>query len=130
MTAAVDSLNVAWPPASRSTKLQPRVARRAVMSEVWWDVVGVGENSVDHVLRLPALPSLADATKLEVRSSTHEPGGQVVTTLCTCIAMGLRASYIGAFGRTTTASGCGGRWPRAASTSATAWCGRCRTARR
>ena len=68
------------------------------MSEIWWDVVGVGENSVDHVLRLPALPSLADATKLEIRSSTHEPGGQVVTTLCTCIAMGLRASYIGAFG--------------------------------
>jgi hypothetical protein len=29
----------------------------AVMSEIWWDVVGVGENSVDHVLRLPALPS-------------------------------------------------------------------------
>ena len=57
------------------------------MSEIWWDVVGVGENSVDHVLRLPALPSLADATKLEIRSSTHEPGGQVVTTLCTCIAM-------------------------------------------
>lgn len=68
------------------------------MSEVWWDVVGVGENSVDHVLRLPELPSLAGATKLQVRSSTHEPGGQVVTTLCTCIAMGLRASYIGAFG--------------------------------
>lgn len=68
------------------------------MSEVWWDVVGVGENSIDHVLRLPQLPSLADATKLQIRSSTHEPGGQVVTTLCTCIAMGLRASYVGAFG--------------------------------
>ena len=68
------------------------------MSEIWWDVVGVGENSVDHVLRVPRLPSLPDATKLQIRSSTHEPGGQVVTTLCTCIAMGLRASYIGAFG--------------------------------
>jgi len=68
------------------------------MSEIWWDVVGLGENSVDHLLRLPEIPSLANATKLEIRSSTHEPGGQVVTTLCTCIAMGLRASYIGAFG--------------------------------
>jgi sugar/nucleoside kinase (ribokinase family) len=68
------------------------------MSEVWWDVVGVGENSMDHVLRLPRLPSPADATKLQIRSATHEPGGQVVTTLCTCVAMGLRASYIGAFG--------------------------------
>jgi len=63
-----------------------------------WDVVGVGENSVDHVLRLPALPALADATKIQVRSATHEPGGQIVTALCTCTAMGLRASYIGIFG--------------------------------
>jgi sugar/nucleoside kinase (ribokinase family) len=68
------------------------------MSEIWWDVVGLGENSVDHVLRLPRLPSLAEATKMEIRSSSHEAGGQVVTTLCTCVAMGLRASYIGAFG--------------------------------
>ena len=68
------------------------------MSEIWWDVVGVGENSVDHVLRLPRLPSLAEATKLQIRSSSHEPGGQVVTALCTCVAMGLRASYVGAFG--------------------------------
>ena len=68
------------------------------MTEIWWDVVGVGENSVDHVLRLPALPSLAEASKIQVRSSTHEAGGQVVTALCTCTAMGLRASYIGAFG--------------------------------
>ena len=68
------------------------------MTEIWWDVVGVGENSVDHLLRLPALPSLAEASKIQVRSSTHEAGGQVVTALCTCTAMGLRASYIGAFG--------------------------------
>ena len=64
----------------------------------WWDVVGVGENSMDHVLRLPAIPSLPEAAKLQIRSQTHEPGGQVVTTLCTCVAMGLRATYIGAFG--------------------------------
>jgi len=68
------------------------------MTDLWWDVVGVGENSMDHVLRLPALPSPGQATKLQVRSSSHEPGGQVVTTLCTCVAMGLRACYVGAFG--------------------------------
>jgi hypothetical protein len=50
---------------------------------------------VDHVLRLRACHA---ATKLRVHSSTHEAGGQVVTTLCACVAMGLRASYIGAFG--------------------------------
>jgi sugar/nucleoside kinase (ribokinase family) len=63
-----------------------------------WDVVGVGENSMDHVLWVPSLPSAAGATKMQVSSSSHEPGGQVVTTLCTCVAMGLRASYVGAFG--------------------------------
>jgi sugar/nucleoside kinase (ribokinase family) len=68
------------------------------MTEIWWDVVGVGENSMDHVLRLPALPAPGETSKLEIRSSTHEPGGQVVTTLCTCVSMGLRACYVGAFG--------------------------------
>lgn len=68
------------------------------MSGLWWDVVGVGENSMDYVLRLPSLPSLATAAKMQVSSATHEPGGQVVTALCTCVAMGLRASYVGAFG--------------------------------
>jgi sulfofructose kinase len=63
-----------------------------------WDVVGVGENSVDHVLRLPRLPTLGDATKFQVSSTSHEPGGQIVTALCTCTAMGLRAAYIGVFG--------------------------------
>jgi len=63
-----------------------------------WDVVGIGENSVDHVLRLPFLPGPGNATKLQVSSTSHEPGGQIVTALCTCTAMGLRASYVGVFG--------------------------------
>jgi len=63
-----------------------------------WDVVGVGENSVDHVLRLPALPEIHGATKIRISSATHEPGGQIVTALCTCTAMGLRAGYVGLFG--------------------------------
>ena len=54
-------------------------------------------------------------------ASTHEPGGQIVTALCTCTAMGLRASYIGAFGSDDDgdAAAADAR-ARAASTSATA----------
>ena len=96
-----------------------------------WDVVGVGENSVDHVLRLPALPGLAEATKIQVRSTSHEPGGQIVTALCTCAAMGLRASYIGVFGNDddgTRLRADAAR--RAASISPTRSCARRPTARR
>ena len=50
------------------------------------DVVGIGENSVDVVYRMPG----------PVRHVS--PGGQVATTLCTCAAMGLRTAYVGTFG--------------------------------
>jgi sugar/nucleoside kinase (ribokinase family) len=51
-----------------------------------WDVVGVGENSVDVVYRMPG------ATR------RVSPGGQVATTLSTCAALGLRSAYVGTFG--------------------------------
>lgn len=51
-----------------------------------WDVVGVGENSVDVVYGLAG------------RKRCVSPGGQVATTLCTCAALGLRAAYVGTFG--------------------------------
>jgi sugar/nucleoside kinase (ribokinase family) len=61
-----------------------------------FDVVGLGENSVDHVYRLQ--DTLAPNTKLT--ASTHRVlcGGQVATALATCAALGLRTAYVGAFG--------------------------------
>jgi sugar/nucleoside kinase (ribokinase family) len=61
-----------------------------------WDVVGLGENSVDTVIRIPGAP-LADV-KLRISSRQQRPGGQVATTLATCAGFGLRAAYLGAFG--------------------------------
>jgi sulfofructose kinase len=61
-----------------------------------WDVVGLGENSVDTVIRIPGAP-LTDA-KLRISSRHLRPGGQVATTLATCAGFGLRAAYLGAFG--------------------------------
>jgi sugar/nucleoside kinase (ribokinase family) len=49
-----------------------------------WDVIGIGENSVDIVLRNGVRRVL--------------PGGQVATTLVTCAALGLRTAYVGTFG--------------------------------
>jgi sugar/nucleoside kinase (ribokinase family) len=61
-----------------------------------FDVVGIGENSVDVVYRVPGAP--APNAKLPVSSSRVSCGGQVATTLVTCAAFGLRAAYAGSFG--------------------------------
>lgn len=65
----------------------------------FWDVVGVGANSVDYVYRLPAYPE-AEGPQSKMRISSHRIscGGQIATTLATCAAMGLRAKYVGAVG--------------------------------
>ena len=64
-----------------------------------FDVVGVGANSVDYVYRLPEFPTPdGPAAKLRIRHHAISPGGQTATTLCTCAAMGLEPTYIGAVG--------------------------------
>jgi sugar/nucleoside kinase (ribokinase family) len=61
-----------------------------------FDVVGIGENSVDLVYRLPG--ALSSNGKL--RASAHRVmcGGQVTTALAACAALGLRSTYVGTFG--------------------------------
>lgn len=66
------------------------------MTNPTWDVVGIGENSIDDIYRLPALPS--PNAKIPVAAYRQAPGGQVATAMCACARLGLRASYIGAFG--------------------------------
>jgi sulfofructose kinase len=64
-----------------------------------WDVIGIGENSVDYVYRLPTYPE-PNGPNAKMRISAHSIscGGQIATTLCTCAALGLRAKYLGATG--------------------------------
>jgi sugar/nucleoside kinase (ribokinase family) len=61
-----------------------------------FDVIGIGENSVDRVYRVPTTPG-ADS-KQRISSHRVSAGGQVATTLCTCAALGLSVRYVGAFG--------------------------------
>jgi sulfofructose kinase len=63
---------------------------------VSFDVVGIGENSCDVVLRVAG--RVAPNAKLPVTARRALHGGQVATTLATCATLGLRAAYIGAFG--------------------------------
>jgi sulfofructose kinase len=64
-----------------------------------WDVIGIGENSVDYVYRLPTYPE-PNGPNAKMRISAHSIscGGQIATTLCTCASLGLRAKYLGATG--------------------------------
>lgn len=68
------------------------------MSAATWDVVGLGENSVDRILQLPSRPGFGPGAKMRAESRPPTVGGQVVTTLCTCASLGLRAAYIGVVG--------------------------------
>jgi ribokinase/sulfofructose kinase len=61
-----------------------------------WDVIGIGESSIDEVFRLPGV--LGPNVKLPVSSKQIRYGGQVATTLATCASFGLRAALLGTTG--------------------------------
>jgi sulfofructose kinase len=60
------------------------------------DVIGIGENSVDFVYRVPA--AAAPGGKQRISSHRVSLGGQVATAMCACAALGLRTAYAGSFG--------------------------------
>ncbi len=60
------------------------------------DVVGVGLNAMDTLIRVPSFPA-AD-TKAEVHSVHVSPGGQVASAMVTCRRWGLQARYVGTVG--------------------------------
>jgi sulfofructose kinase len=60
------------------------------------DVVGVGLNATDTLIRLPHFPSFD--TKVELLSADVRPGGQAASAMVACSRWGLRARYIGKVG--------------------------------
>jgi sugar/nucleoside kinase (ribokinase family) len=64
-----------------------------------FDVVGVGTNSVDEVLQLPAdTATVAAAGKARIAERHFLCGGQTATLTVACAALGLTSRYVGAFG--------------------------------
>ena len=60
------------------------------------DIVGVGLNATDTVIRLPHFPAFN--SKVEFRISEILPGGQVATAVTACARWGLKARYVGKIG--------------------------------
>ncbi|MGE5325863.1 MAG: carbohydrate kinase family protein [Deltaproteobacteria bacterium] len=60
------------------------------------DVVGLGLNATDTVMRVREFPALGGKERLV--SSEMQAGGQVATALVTCQRLGLRTRYIGKVG--------------------------------
>jgi sulfofructose kinase len=60
------------------------------------DLVGVGLNATDTVIPLSNYPALG--SKVEYRTATVLPGGQVATTVVACQQWGMRTRYVGKLG--------------------------------
>jgi sulfofructose kinase len=60
------------------------------------DVVGVGINATDTIIRLPHFPALD--SKVEIRSSEVKAGGQVASAIVACRRWELSARYVGKVG--------------------------------
>ena len=60
------------------------------------DVVGVGLNATDTIIRLPHFPVFN--SKVEFRASEVHPGGQVATAVTACAHWGLNTRYVGKVG--------------------------------
>lgn len=60
------------------------------------DVVGVGINATDTIIRLPRFP--ASDSKIELLSADVMPGGQVASAMVACHRWGLSARYVGKIG--------------------------------
>jgi sulfofructose kinase len=66
------------------------------------DLVGVGLNATDTLIPLPSYPERG--SKMEYRSETILPGGQVASTVVACQHWGLRTRYVGKLGDDAAAS--------------------------
>ncbi len=60
------------------------------------DVVGVGINATDTIIRLPHFPK--PDSKVELLSAEVKPGGQVASAMIACRKWGLSARYVGKIG--------------------------------
>ncbi len=61
-----------------------------------FDVIGIGVNAVDVLLRMPAHAPMGD--KYEVQDLILQGGGPAATATCVCVSFGWRAGYVAKLG--------------------------------
>jgi len=61
-----------------------------------FDVVGIGLNATDTLLRVPHFPAYGG--KVPFHGEQYSVGGQVASAIVTCAKLGLRSKYIGTVG--------------------------------
>jgi sugar/nucleoside kinase (ribokinase family) len=61
-----------------------------------FDIVGLGQNSVDYVASVASFPVIN--TKARLERFAVLPGGQVATAMVACARLGWRTRYVGVFG--------------------------------
>jgi len=66
------------------------------MQEKQFDVVGVGLNATDTMLKVPHFPAFGG--KVPFHGEQYSVGGQVATAIVACARLGLRSKYIGTIG--------------------------------
>jgi len=71
-----------------------KIADREEASPI--DVVGVGLNATDTIIRLPHFPG--SGSKVEVISADRRAGGQTASAITACQRWGLHARYVGKIG--------------------------------
>jgi len=72
------------------------VWHEAGSAEARWDVVGLGQCSLDHVLDVDGLPPFGG--KERARGYARLPGGQIATALLACSRLGLRTAFVSSVG--------------------------------
>ena len=65
------------------------------------DIVGVGLNATDTLIPVSQYP--VSGSKVEIRSASILPGGQVASAMVACQRWGLRARYVGKLGNDAAA---------------------------
>lgn len=65
-----------------------------------FDVVGFGTNAVDFLIRVPHYPKFD--SKVELSDYTQAAGGEIATAMVGLSRLGMRAAYVGRFGKEPT----------------------------